>query len=72
MIIAHLKEFHLFCFFFSILLLQVEDPRVQIEELENELELQQQQIKDLQTKLEQEGKVREMLAMRLADEQRAR
>ncbi|XP_067042221.1 rho GTPase-activating protein 24-like isoform X1 [Acropora muricata] len=50
----------------------VEDPRVQIEELENELELQQQQIKDLQTKLEQEGKVREMLAMRLADEQRAR
>ncbi|XP_074620007.1 rho GTPase-activating protein 24-like isoform X2 [Acropora palmata] len=50
----------------------VEDPRVQIEELENELELQQQQIKDLQTKLEQEGKVREMLAIRLADEQRAR
>ena len=49
-----------------------EDPRSQIQELENELELQQQQIKDLQIKLEQERKVRDMLKMRLGDEQRAR
>ena len=49
-----------------------EDPRSDIQELENELELQQHQIKDLQSKLEQERKVREMLVLRLADEQRAR
>lgn len=49
-----------------------EDPRSDMQELENELELQQQQIKDLQSKLEQERKVREMLVLRLGDEQRAR
>lgn len=49
-----------------------EDPRSDIQELENELELQQQQIKDLQSKLEQERKVQEMLVLRLSDEQRAR
>lgn len=52
--------------------ISAEDPRSQVLELENELELQQQQIKDLQTKLEQERKVREMLVLRLTDEQRAR
>ena len=63
------------CFSFSCLFLYSlsgEDPRSDIQELENELELQQQQIKDLQSKLEQERKVREMLVLRLTDEQRAR
>lgn len=63
------------CFSFSCLFLYSlsgEDPRSDIQELENELELQQQQIKDLQSKLEQERKVREMLLLRLTDEQRAR
>lgn len=49
-----------------------EDPRSQIQELENELELQQQQIKDLQIKLESACKVQEMLTIRLQDELRAR
>lgn len=63
------------CFSFSfpfLYYLSGEDPRSDIQELENELELQQQQIKDLQSKLEQERKVREMLVLRLGDEQRAR
>lgn len=47
-------------------------PEVQVEELENETRLQQQQIKDLKTQLENEKKVREMLLIRLNDEQRAR
>lgn len=52
--------------------ISAEDPRSQIQELENELELQQQQIKDLQIKLESAGKVQEMLTIRLQDELRAR
>lgn len=52
--------------------ISAEDPRSQIQELENELELQQQQIKDLQIKLESACKVQEMLTIRLQDELRAR
>ena len=44
----------------------------QMQDLENELELQQQQIKDLRSQLEKERKIREMLVIRLSDEQRAR
>lgn len=57
-------------FFFKFI--TAEDPRSQVLELENELELQQQQIKNLQVQLEQQRKVTEMLVLRLSDEQRAR
>ena len=48
------------------------DLRVQIQELESELELQQQQISNLRTRLDKESKVNDVLLIKLADEQRAR
>lgn len=59
-------------FFNSILCCTCSLEGNQMQDLENELELQQQQIKDLRSQLEKERKIREMLVIRLSDEQRAR